>query len=524
MMSDMPRPPYVIGVDCGTQSLRSGIFDLEGHPIVFATKDYPTYFPRPSWAEQDANDWWEATVATVRECLRKSGIPKEEIIGIAVDGTSSTVVPVDQEGNPLRRAILWMDSRAHRQVKKIADTQHPVLKYVGGQDAVEWMVPKCLWLKENEPEIYKKAYMIIECTDWLTWKLTNKWTASICNTTCKWNYVRPMGGWVKDFFEVIGLEEILAKWPEEVLFMGDKAGELSPKAAEELGLLPHIAVGESGIDAHAGMLGLGVVKPGRLAMIMGSSTVHLGLSEQPVFDPGIWGPYPEAVVRGAWLIEGGQISSGSIINWLRENIAYREECEAKEKGVNVFTILDQKAKSLPPGSEGLILLDYWQGNRTPLRDPLARGCIWGLTLGHQVGHLLRAAYEGTAYGTRHILDTFARSGFNVSEIYACGGGTRSALWLQIHADVCNVPIFLTEVEEASTLGTAICAAVAASAYKTVEEAAQNMVHIREKICPDTGKHDLYNFFYEKYLETYPRLSDLMHEMVAKVEEMYKEQF
>lgn len=511
------QPPYVIGIDSGTQSLRTGIFDLQGNPLIFATKEYPTYFPKPAWAEQDAADWWLAAKETVRECIAKSGVAVEDIIGICVDGTSSTVVPVDEKGEPLRRAILWMDSRAFRQVEAIAATGHPVLKYSGGQDAVEWMVPKGLWLKENEPDIYNRAAMIVESTDWLTWKLSGEWTASMCNATCKWNYARPEGGWPRDFFAAIGLEDILDKWPQRVLFMGDKVGELLPEVAQELGLKPGIAVGQGGIDAHAGMLGLNVVKPGRLALIMGSSTVHLGLSAEPIFDPGIWGPYPEAVVRGSWLLEGGQVSSGSIINWIRENFAGREEQEAKKKGVNVFTILDAKAAELPPGAEGLILLDYWQGNRTPLRDPLARGVIWGLSLKHGLGHLLRAAYEGTAYGTRHILETFAKTGFGIREIYACGGGTKSRLWLQIHADVCNVPIFLTKVAEASTLGTAICAAVAAGAFPTVEEAAQAMVQITDKIEPNAENHALYNYYFEKYVATYPRLKDLMHDMVKKVE-------
>lgn len=512
-----PQPPYVIGIDSGTQSLRSGIFDLEGNPVVFATYEYPTYFPKPGWAEQEAADWWTATVATVRACLERSGVNPADIIGISVDGTSSTVVPVTEDGTPLCRAILWMDSRAHRQVETIAASRHPVLKYVGGQDAVEWMVPKALWLKESEPEVYHKAARIVESTDWLTWKLSGEWTASVCNATCKWNYVHSEGGWNAEFLSAVGLDDILAKWPQRVLFMGDQVGRLTPAAAAELGLPGGIAVGQSGVDAHAAMFGLNVVRPGRLALIIGSSTVHLALSSEPVYDPGIWGPYPEAVVRGAWLIEGGQVSSGSVISWLRKNFAYREECEAKEQGKNVFELLDAKAAALPPGAEGLVMLDYFQGNRTPLRDPLARGMIWGLSLKHGLAHLLRAAYEGTAFGTRHILDTFAASNFHVQEIYACGGGTKSQLWLKIHADVSGVPIYLTKVGEASTLGTAVCAAVAAGAYRNVEEAAGKMVTITDRIEPDPEAHAAYEFFYRQYVAGYPRMKELMHELVHHVE-------
>jgi FGGY-family pentulose kinase len=514
------KSPYVIGVDAGTQSVRTVIFDMEGKPVVFANKSYPTYFPKPGWAEQDVYDCWEAIVSTIKECITNSKIPKNEIIGIAVDGTASTVIPVDKDGTPLRRAILWMDSRAHRQAKKISNTNHPILKYVGGKESAEWMVPKCLWIKENEPEIFQKAQYITEITDWLTWKLSNNWTTSICSATCKSNYVSIKGGWDEKFFNAIDAEDILKKWPQKVLFMGDKVGELVPEVANELGLCPNITVGQSGVDAHVGMIGLGAVKPGKLAMILGSSTVHLVLSDKPYFDEGIWGPYPDAVTKGLWLMEGGQISSGSIVNWYKDNFAYKELCEANEKKINIFNILDKKAEVISPGSAGLIALDFWQGNRTPLRDPLLSGCIWGLRLHHKVEHILRAIYEGTSFGTRHILETFSKSGLNISEIYACGGGTRSSLWLQIHSDVCNLPIYLTKVEEASALGSAICAVVASGIYQSIDEATQKMVHIRQKIMPNVSNNNAYQFYYDKYLATYPRLTELMHHMTIHEETSY----
>lgn len=511
------KPPYVLGIDSGTHSLRSGIFDLEGRPVVFATWEYPVYHPKPGWAEQEPNDWWEAIVSAVRECLARRGVRPEDILGLSLDNTSCTMLPVGQDGRPLRRALLWMDVRAHDQARRITATHDPILKYVGNIESPEWMLPKALWIKENEPGIYREADKIVESLDWLTYRLTGRWVASINNVTCKWNYARPEGGWSRKLLEDVGLSELPGKWPSEILPVGEEVGPLLPEVAEELGLAPGTPVIEGCIDAYAGMIGLNVVRPGRLALITGSSTCHLAVSAEGVFGSMAWGPYPDAVIPGLWVLEGGQVSTGSIVKWFADNFAHREQLEAEERGISVYEILDEKASEVRPGSEGLVLLDYWQGNRSPLRDPLARGVIWGLSLNHGVGHLFRAIYEGTAYGTRHILEDMARAGFRVREMYACGGGTRSALWMQIHADVCQVPIYLTEVQEATTLGSAICAAVGTGQYRNLQEAAEAMVRVTRRIDPDLTKKETYDFYFRNYVATYPGLKDLLHRVTTRVE-------
>jgi len=510
------RAEYLMGIDLGTQSLRTGIFDLEGRPVVFSTQEYPVYHPYPGWAEQEATDWWEAVKFTVQECLAKSSLSASQIIGLSYDATSCTMLPVDEKGNPLRRALIWMDIRAVEEAEFVSRTGHPILKYVGDKDSPEWMIPKALWIKRHEPEIYLRAHKIIEATDYLTYKLTGCWTACMNNITCKWNYARPEGGWRRDFLQQIGLEDILEKWPSTIYYLGERVGTLQALAAKELGLSPQTVVAQGGIDAYTGIIGLNVVHPGRLALVLGSSTVHLALSSQPVYNTGVWGPYPDAVLPGLWALEGGQVSTGSIVKWFADNFAYQEFQEAERKGLSVYQLLDEKVSRIPPGSEGLVVLDYWQGNRTPYRDPLARGVIWGLTLKHGVGHLMRAIYEGTAYGTRHILDSMAGGGFKVEEVYACGGGARSHQWLQIHADVCNLPISLTEVAEAPTLGSAICAAVGAKRYPDLVTASEKMVKVSHRIEPDPGHHEIYQFYYHKYLDTYPRLKDLMQDVARKL--------
>ncbi|MCP4167931.1 MAG: xylulose kinase [Chloroflexi bacterium] len=502
--------PYVMGIDFGTESVRVGIFDLEGTPVVFASQPYPLYHPRPGWAEQRPHEWWHALVIATRAALVESGIPKEAIVGLGADCTSCTVLTLDKHFQPLRPAIIWMDVRAADQARRIAASEHPALKYNGyGNVSAEWMPCKVLWLKENQPEIYREAAHVGEFIDWLTYRLTGEWTASINNTAIRWYYDRAEGGWPQDFYEQIGLDDLLPKFPQQVLDMGDTVGLLLPDVAEELGLPPGIPVAEGGADAFVAMVGLDVLQPGKLAFITGSSHLHLGQSAVPLHAKGIFGAYTDAVLPGQYTVEGGQVSTGSVVKWFKDNFCGKEVAQAAEGGVDVYALLDDLAQPLPPGSEGLVVLDYWQGNRTPYVDPEARGIIRGLSLKHTTGHMFRAIIEGIAYGTEHILRTFRQNGYVVEEMVAAGGPTKSDLWMQIHADVSNVPITLTAVPDGPALGSAILGAVAAELYPDVQSAAKQMVHVRRRIEPDAAMHDAYQFYVEQYIATYPPLQALI---------------
>ncbi len=509
--------PYVLGIDCGTQSLRAVIVDAQGKLLASVSREYPTDFPHVAWAEQNAYDWWEAAKAVVPQAVAKAGVSADDIAGVSVDGTSCTVVVTTRDGEPLRPVILWMDQRAHEEAEAVTATKHPRLRYVSWAESPEWMIPKAMWVRRHQPDIYEKADLIIEGTDWLMHRLTGEWAASLNNTTCKWNYASVDGGWPTGLLHQLEFSDLAGKWPDRVLAMGEQAGELTGTAAADLGLRPGIAVAQGGIDAYAAMLGLAVVRPGRLALVMGTSTCPLALMSEGLFESHLWGPYPDALIPGTWVLEGGQTATGAIVTWLAENFGYREQCEADAQGCSRFEVLDEKAAAVPPGAEGLVLLDYWQGNRTPLRDPLARGAIWGLSLRHGIGHLLRAVYEGTAMGCRHILEDMAAAGFDAETIYACGGGTRSELWLQIHADVCHKPIMLTEEPEATALGTAVCAAAGAGLYANVVEASEQMVKVTRQIEPDDTKADIYDTIFDRYVRTYPALVDLMHESAAETQ-------
>jgi ribulokinase len=510
--------PFVLALDGGTESARAAIFTLDGRLKHSHAVSYPLKHPRPGWAEQNPADWWEAIVGAVREVVRGAGIRPDEIIAISGDFTSCTVVFLDEQFQPLRPAIIWMDVRSADQARRIAASGSPALKYNGfGNVSAEWMPCKALWVKENEPDIWARTRYVGEYNDWFMQRLTGEWVGSINNVSLRWYYDRNSGGFPVDFYAAIGLEDVLDKFPGTVLDLGAVVGGLRADVADELGLPAGIPVGQGGADALVAMIGLGVVEPGKMAFIVGSSHLHLGQSAHQFHGKGMFGAYTDCVIPGLYVVEGGQISTGSVVRWFRDNFAYSHTVKGEQLGSDAYSLLNDEAAALPPGSDGLIVLDYWQGNRTPYVDPEARGMMWGFTLAHTPAHVFRAIIEGIAYGTEHILHTFRQHDYAVEELVATGGPTKSKLWMQIHADVSNVPITLTEAgDSAALLGGAALAACAAGIFATPQEASQHMVRIKDRIEPDPEVHAAYQFYVDKYIKTYPQMCDLMHEMVRHV--------
>lgn len=498
----------VLGIDAGTSSLRAGLFTLRGEPVGIHDAVYATHFPRPGWAEQHPADWWDALVTAVRGCLAASGVDGGRVIGLAVDAPCNILL-ADRDGTPLGESLLWMDLRGAAQARRISATRDPVLRYCGGETPAEWPLPKALWLKQQEPQRWERAPLLVEQMSWLTWRLTREWALPLNSAAAKWHYRATDGetpaGWPASLLHAVGLEDLRAKVPGRVLAMGSRAGELTQDAADALGLRPGIAVAMSGIDAHAGMVGMNALAPGTLALITGTSTCQLTQSPRAVFDPGLWGPFEDATLVGEWTLEAGQASTGGTVRWLLEMLG-----GTLPDGPERYAAADAAASAVAPGADGLTVLDFWQGSRTPVKDPQARGTIWGLTPAHGPGHLLRAVYEATAYGNRSVLEMFGALGVPTERIVACGGGTRSSLWLRILADVAGIPLTLTEVPDAVALGSAMCAAVGAGAFADLRQAGEAMVHTTATIEPEDGLRALYDDGYARYQATYTALAPLFH--------------
>jgi ribulose kinase len=306
---------------------------------------------------------------------------------------------------------------------------------------------------------------------------------------------------------------VLEKFPDPVLDLGAVVGELRKEAADELGLKAGTPVAQGAIDGYSGAVGLGVTEPGKMALITGSSHAMLGQAAAPIHGKGFWGAYTDAVIPGQFTVEGGQVSTGSVVAWFKNQFAMKANEEAGKRGVDPYEVLNEMAQNIPIGSDGLVVIDYFQGNRTPHTDPLARGMIWGLSLGHTPGHIFRAIIEGICYGTEDIFRTMREHGFNPGEAVVAGGPTKSKLWMQMHADVCNVPISFTKESEGPVLGSAMLAAVGAGIYPDIQTAARSMVHTTDTIQPNQEAHEAYKFYVDKYIATYPQMRDLMHETV-----------
>ncbi|WIA20610.1 hypothetical protein OEZ85_004993 [Tetradesmus obliquus] len=491
---------YVIGVDGGTESLRAGVFDLQGRPLAFASCPYTTTYPHPGWAEQAPQDWWQALGAAVKGAVQQSGVPVSSIAAISLDTTNCTVVALDEAGQPLRPALLWMDMRSAAQAAQVAATGDIALQVnSGGAGPVsaEWMVPKALWLFQEEPETFQAATYICEYQDYLNFHLTGRMVASISNVSVRWHY-NSSRGWPVSLLEKLGLSSLVDKWPRDILPLGAPVGHLTASAAAHLGLPEGLLVAQGGSDAFIGMVGLGVVEPGQMAMLTGSSHLQLGMCAAPLHGKGIFGTYPDAVMPGLHVIEGGQTSTGSIVRWLSSSLI-------GEQGWPGYEAMNAAAAAIPAGCEGLLCCDHFQGNRTPYTDAASRGALVGLTLKHGTAHVFRAMMEAVAFGTELILENMRQGGYHPDSLTLAGGATKSDLWLQIHADVSNLPLRLTEVSDAPALGCAILAAVAAGLHPDICSAVRAMVHVSRVVQPNPERHAEYARFYNAYKALYPAL-------------------
>lgn len=504
---------YVLGIDMGTGGARAGVFDADGKQYGFGTGTWDTSHPRAGWAEQDPDQWWDAVVAAVHGAVAMSGVPREEIGAISMDATSATVVFLDAADQHLRPALLWMDVRAAEEADQIRATDDPALKYCGdGPVSAEWGLPKAMWVKNHEPELFEKCAVICDETDWLVNRLTGTWTMSVAHAAGKYFYDGDFGGWPTSLYRALDAEDIIERYPDRVLQVCDVVGPLSSRVAEELGLSERTLVVEGGIDAYVGAVGLGVAEPGRLALITGSSHVITGQLEKPLYAKGMWGSFTDATVPGYYTIDGGLVSTGSIVEWFRRTLAPRSLFEAASSGRRQLDLLTDWASEVPIGCDGLVMLDHFQGNRAPYFDGRSRGMFWGLTLAHTEAHMFRAILEGVCFGTEQIIQIMRAGGVQLDEMVVSGGATRSRLWLQMHADVHNLPLALPAVTEGPVLGSAMMAAVGAGLHPDLPTASRAMTRTAEVIEPDQRAHEMYQENYRAYRDTYPAMAELMQRM------------
>lgn len=509
---------YLIGVDVGTGSARAGVFDLDGRMLSSGKAEIRIWREPGGIVEQSGEQIWDAVCVAVRQAVARSGVAVGEIAGIGFDATCSLVVldlhgaplPVGPSGDAQRNVIVWMDHRAIAQAERINAQGHAVLAYVGGVISPEMQTPKLLWLAENLPETFDLAGHFMDLADYLTWRATGDPTRSTCTVTCKWTFLAHENRWDDSYFHQIGLgrlaDEGFARIGTRIVAPGTSLGQgLSVAAAEALGLTPGTAVGAGLIDAHAGGLGtVGIGAPQEnLGYVFGTSSCTMTTTRDPVFVPGVWGPYFSAMVPGMWLNEGGQSAAGAAIDQLVAlHPAHAEACAmAEAAGLPLPVWLADRALESAGSDDaialarGLHVVPEFLGNRAPFADPHARAVIAGLGMDRDLRSLIALYVAGVAaigYGLRQIIAVQDEHGASIRRIVISGGAGAHPLTRQMLADATGVELIATEAEEPVLLGSAILAGLAAGAFADAQTAMKRMERVAETYhpAPDTGAtHD-----------------------------------
>ncbi len=494
----------LLSIDLGTEGARVGAFTTDGHALGTTHRPYPTRFPRPGWAEQDPRDWWEAVTVATRELLntdecRRAG----QIVAIAAATTASTVAVLDSAGEPLRPAILWMDGRSGAESERTAQlaAEHPILNWSGGSDAAEWLVPKAMWLQSHDPDNYHRAARIVEAVDYLTFRLTGQWVGSQMNAVCKYNYDTVAGRFPAELYAALGIEDLIAKLPDRIVEVGGVAGTLSPVAAADLGISGSPVVAVGGIDAHVSLLSCGADLDGLISIVSGTSSAIIAEVDDPTNTHEIWGPYPRALHQSKWLVEGGQVASGSVLKWAGESIMGVPRAELSD--------LLAEASRVDPAGHGLRALDYFMGNRTPHREPRLRGAVLGLSLATTRAELYCAMVEAVACGTRSVIESFERSGVACDRLVFSGGIERNPLWQKVTVDVLGRPAELVIGENLTLRACAVIAATGAGVTRSLDEGSGLFAPQVRLIEPDPSRIPVYQNTFEDYQQLTAMLRPFM---------------
>lgn len=526
---------YTIGVDFGTQSGRAVLVEVDtGREVATAVKEYPhgvmdEYLPdgktklEPDWALQHPQDYLDVLAETIPAVLKEAGVSSEDVIGVGIDFTACTMLPIDKDGTPLcfydeykshphAYVKLWKHHAAQDEANRLnqiaAERGEEFLQRYGGKISSEWLFPKIWQILNEAPEIYERAAKFIEAADWIVLQLTGQEKRNSCTAGYKAIWHKRKGYPSKEFFRALDprLENVVdEKLSRDIYPIGTKAGEITERAARLTGLKPGTAVAVGNVDAHVAVPAVGITEEGKMLMIMGTSTCHMLLSKEEKMVPGICGVVEDGIIPGYMGYEAGQSCVGDHFEWFVKNCvppAYVQE--AKERGISVYKLLAEKAQKLAVGESGLVALDWWNGNRSVLVDVDLTGVIVGCTLLTKPEEIYRALIEATAYGTRMIIETFEEHGIPIYELYAAGGiAEKDPFMMQIYADVTNREIRISGSPQAPALGSAMFGAVAAGkergGYDSIVEAAKVMAKVKDTVYrPIPENVRMYDKLYAEY--------------------------
>ena len=491
----------LLGIDIGTSSSKGALVDLGGRIIAEHAVPHSFEMPKPGWAEQDAEAiWWGDFCAISRALIANAGIDPHRIAGVAASAIAPTMLPLDENYRPLRRAILsGIDTRAGEEIAEMTAAlgEDVIFARTGQRLSAQSVGPKALWYRKHQPELYDKTRKIVTAATYLVFKLTETFVLD--------NYVAPYFtpffdahqlSWRQDWVETV----CPLDWLPETRWSIESAGTVTSKAAEETGIPRGTPVAVGTADALAEAVAAGATSNGDLRVMYGTTLFLIQTTTEYRPHRDLWASVHAA--PGAAILAAGMSTSGALLTWFRDELAHEERLAAEESGKSAFALLAERAAQTPPGSAGLITLPYFSGERTPINDVGARGLFFGLTLSHKRAHLYRSCLEGIAYGLRHNIEAMAAADANPKRLIAIGGGAQDALWLQICSDVTGLPQDLPAETIGAAYGDAYIAGMAAGIFDDWRPLRERWVRIARRVEPNREAKAIYDQLYPIYRDLY----------------------
>jgi xylulokinase len=495
------------GIDIGTSGTKTLAINARGKILAQAMATYPSYHPKPLWSEQDPDDWWNATVKTIRAVVKQARLKPAEVRAIGLSGQMHGSVFLDKKGQVIRRALLWNDQRTAAECEEIerrAGGRKALIGMVANPALTGFSAPKILWLRNHEPKNFSNVAKVLLPKDDVRRRLTGEFATEVSDASGMLLLDVVNRQWSKPLLSKLELDaDLLATCYESE----EVTGALSPAAAKTLGLSTDcVVVGGAG-DCAAGAVGNGIVRKGLLSTSIGTSGVVFVHSDTPQVDPeGRLHTFCHAV-HGKWHMMGVTLAAGGSLQWFRNALCESMAAAAKKSKIDVYDVLTEEAAVTPPGAEGLFFLPYLAGERTPHADPLARGAFVGLTLKHTRGHMVRAILEGVTYSLRDCLSIVEEQGVEVKQIRASGGGAKSTFWRQLQADVLAKTVVTMAADEGPGYGVALLAAVGAGEFKDIVEACDATIKTTRQTKTRMKIKSHYDAGFPVYQRLYPSLRD-----------------
>ncbi len=497
---------YAIGVDIGTSGTKSVLFDEKGTVIASASQEYPLYQEKNGYAEQEPSDWYNASINTIKKIISESGVSADDICGVGISGQMHGLVMLDENNEVIRKSIIWCDQRTAKECEEITEKvgKERLIEITANPALTGFTASKILWVRNNEPDNYKKCRHILLPKDYVRFMLTGEYATDVSDASGMQLLDVPNRCWSDEVLEKLDIDKsLLAKVYESC----EITGNITSKAAELTGLKEGTPVVGGAGDNAAAAVGTGIVSDGKAFTTIGTSGVVFAHTSEIQIDPKGRVHTFCCAVPGCWHIMGVTQAACLSLKWFRDNFCDTEVKEANEKGVSEYFIMDNEAEKIAIGSDKLLYLPYLMGERTPHLDPDIRGTFFGISAMHTRAHFIRAVMEGVAYSLRDCKNIISEMGTEISDMMACGGGGTSPLWRSMLADLYDCPVKTVSCKEGPALGVAILAFVGTGVYDTVEHACDAMIKTDKVQEPDADASAQYEKYYQLYRKIYYSIKD-----------------